>query len=220
MKRLLENILLTATALWFSAWGADGPAMALAQDRQAGEQIDNLEPVTPENVKTVDADPALWLVQDEDTKIYLFGTVHVLKPGLGWFDEAVKTAFDKSDMLIMELPEDGDTDAAQIFGKYGIDQSGKTLRSKLSDEDRPVYEDALKKLGIPENAFDPLDPWAAGVTMQVLALTNAGYQPGSGAETILKSAAKLAKNQSWGWKPPNISWVYLMVCPKKRKSVS
>ncbi len=28
-----------------------------------------------------DADPALWVVRDEDTTIYLFGTVHVLKPG-------------------------------------------------------------------------------------------------------------------------------------------
>ena len=32
-------------------------------------------------VKTVDADPALWVVKDQDTTIYLFGTVHALKPG-------------------------------------------------------------------------------------------------------------------------------------------
>src|SRR3546814_6998837 len=59
-------------------------------------------------VAVTDADPALWVVKDEDTTIYLFGTVHVLKPGLGWFDEAVKTAFDASDQLMLELvmPED------------------------------------------------------------------------------------------------------------------
>ena len=27
---------------------------------------------------TTDADPALWVVKDEDTTIYLFGTVHIL----------------------------------------------------------------------------------------------------------------------------------------------
>ena len=54
-------------------------------------------------VKTVDADPALWVVKDKDTTIYLFGTIHVLKPGLSWFDEAVKTAFNKSDTLVLEL---------------------------------------------------------------------------------------------------------------------
>ena len=42
-----------------------------------------------------DADPALWVVKDQDTTVYLFGTIHVLKPGLTWFDEAVRTAFDR-----------------------------------------------------------------------------------------------------------------------------
>ena len=50
-----------------------------------------------------DADPALWVVKDKDTTIYLFGTIHVLKPGLTWFDEAVKTAFDRSNEVKLEL---------------------------------------------------------------------------------------------------------------------
>lgn len=58
------------------------------------------EPAAAAAPATTDADPALWVVKDEDTTIYLFGTVHVLKPGLSWFDEAVKTAFDKSDQLM------------------------------------------------------------------------------------------------------------------------
>ncbi len=28
------------------------------------------------------ADPALWVVKDDDTTIYLFGTVHVLNPAI------------------------------------------------------------------------------------------------------------------------------------------
>ncbi|MEQ1726686.1 MAG: TraB/GumN family protein, partial [Sphingopyxis sp.] len=39
----------------------------------------------PEPVATTDADPALWVVRDADTTIYLFGTIHVLRPGLSWF---------------------------------------------------------------------------------------------------------------------------------------
>ena len=50
-----------------------------------------------------DADPALWVVKDADTTIYLCGTIHVLKPGLTWFDESVKTAFDRSDEVKLEL---------------------------------------------------------------------------------------------------------------------
>ena len=50
-----------------------------------------------------DADPALWVVKDQDTTVYLFGTIHVLKPGLTWFDEAVKSAFDRSNEVKLEL---------------------------------------------------------------------------------------------------------------------
>lgn len=44
-----------------------------------------------------DPDPALWVVRDEDTTVYLFGTIHFLPKGLSWFDEAVKDSFDQSD---------------------------------------------------------------------------------------------------------------------------
>ena len=64
--------------------------------------------------KVQDADPALWVVKDEDTTIYLFGTVHVLKPGLSWFDEAVKTAFDGSKELVLELVEPDPATMQQI----------------------------------------------------------------------------------------------------------
>src|SRR3546814_7086754 len=66
------------------------------------------EPTTAAAAATADADPALWVVKDEDTTIYLFGTVHVLKPGLSWFDEAVNPAFDASAPTMRDLvkPED------------------------------------------------------------------------------------------------------------------
>ncbi|MBS0284457.1 MAG: TraB/GumN family protein, partial [Proteobacteria bacterium] len=62
-------------------------------------------PACAQPAATKDADPALWVVKDKDTTIYLFGTIHVLKPGLSWFDEAVKKAFDRSGTLVLEMVE-------------------------------------------------------------------------------------------------------------------
>ena len=74
----------------------------------AGFAASPVQAAAPAAAATVDADPALWVMKDDDTTIYLFGTVHVLKPGLSWFDEAVRDAFDKSDQLMLEMvmPED------------------------------------------------------------------------------------------------------------------
>ena len=55
-----------------------------------------------------DADPAIWVVKDPDTTIYLFGTFHGLDNTADWFNDEVKTAFDASNELVIEalIPED------------------------------------------------------------------------------------------------------------------
>ena len=49
-----------------------------------------------------DADPAIWVVNDHDTVIYLFGTFHALDGRSAWFNDEVMTAFAASDELVLE----------------------------------------------------------------------------------------------------------------------
>lgn len=140
---------------------------------------------------TVDADPALWVVRDEDTTIYLFGTVHVLKPGLSWFDEAVKDAFDKSDELMLELvlPED-QAEVAKTMMPLAIDASGATLSSRLDADALKAYQAAMASVGLPPAQFDMFEPWFPAITLSVLPLTKLGYDPEQGAEKQLTRLAK------------------------------
>ena len=140
-----------------------------------------------------DADPALWVVKDEDTTIYLFGTVHVLKPGLSWFDEAVKDAFDKSGELVLEivLPDDP-AEAAQTMIPMAIDQSGKTLSSRLDPDQLKAYQAAMESVGLPAQQFDMFEPWFPAMTLSVLPVTKLGYDPEQGAEKQLTRFAKEA----------------------------
>jgi uncharacterized protein YbaP (TraB family) len=48
------------------------------------------------------ARPALYVVNDEDTIIYLFGTFHALDGKSEWFNDEVKTAFRGSQELVLE----------------------------------------------------------------------------------------------------------------------
>jgi uncharacterized protein len=193
MKIKILNGLLLATALTLSAISPVGSSYAAAQENQPAPSIDSVAPVVNAKVETVDANPALWVIKDADTTIYLFGTVHILKPGLSWFDGGLKEAFDKSDQLVMELKDGEEKKAQELFSKLAIDTSGKPLRQKLTDADRALYDAAMKQLGVPEASFDPLDPWAAGLTMQLMSMSKAGFAPGNGAESILTSSAKQAK---------------------------
>jgi uncharacterized protein len=181
MKSLLLNSALLAITLSLSAIGGPTASPALAAETP---------PAAPAAVETVDVDPALWVVKDADTTIYMFGTVHILKPGMGWFDEAVKDAFDKSDRLVLEMVEPGAGEAQQLFAKYGLDKSGKSLTSKMTEEEKAIYTKAMEKIGLPAAAFEPFDPWAAAVTIQIMGLQKGGYDVNSGVETQLTAAAK------------------------------
>lgn len=179
MKTFLLNSALLAITLSLSALGGPITTPALAAE-------------TPPAVTQVDVDPALWVVKDADTTLYLFGTVHILKPGMSWFDEAVKEAFDKSDRLVLEIVEPDAAMTQKLFAKYGLDQNGKKLSSKMTAEENAIFAKAMEKVGLPAATFEPFDPWAAAVTMQVVGLQKGGYDTNSGVETQLTAAAKAA----------------------------
>lgn len=139
----------------------------------------------------VDADPALWVVKDDDTTIYLFGTVHLLKPGLGWFDEAVKDSFAASDELRIEvvLPDDPAALTPIILAK-AVDPAGKTMTSKLTEAQRTAYIAGMTNMGLPYQQVEPLEPWFVSLQVTVGLVAKAGFDPAKGVESILTAEAK------------------------------
>jgi uncharacterized protein YbaP (TraB family) len=53
------------------------------------------------------AEPAMFMVGDADTTVYIFGTFHALDGETHWFGDKVRSAFEQSDELILEtvIPE-------------------------------------------------------------------------------------------------------------------
>jgi len=138
-----------------------------------------------------DLDPALWVVKDADTTIYLFGTVHALKPGLDWFNDEVKTAFDKAGDLVVEVDIPDDKAAlGQQVRKYGLLPAGQTLPAKLSTEGRKLLGDDLASLGLPRTTLDPYKPFFAAVSLTMLHLMAEGTSSEDGVEKLLEAAAK------------------------------
>lgn len=144
---------------------------------------------TPANDNT-EANPALWVVKDKDTTIYLFGTIHVLKPGISWFDSAIKTAFDASSELRLEMvmPEEAPTREAAL--KVAVLPEGQTLSSKLTPEGNAKLTATLAGYGLPANAFDRYTPWFAANNLTILPLMKLGYKLDAGAEQVLTASAK------------------------------
>jgi uncharacterized protein YbaP (TraB family) len=149
-------------------------------------------PIADASIERVETDgPALWKVADEDTTIYLFGTVHILPEGTDWSTPAIESALASSGSIVTELlPGAGETpEDQQLFMARGMLEQGQTLRGLMSDDQRAAYEEALGKLGLPPAAFDQFKPWTAGITLSIIPLVNAGYNPESGVEKVLEGMA-------------------------------
>ena len=151
------------------------------------------------NVETTikdDSKPAIWVVKDNDTTIYLFGTFHLIKPGTLWFNEAVKEAFDKSDTLVTEIINPEDPAAIQqISIKYMMSNDGKKITERLTPEQLTKYKAYLAERDLPAEAFDALDPWAVGLTLTLMQYMQAGATPEAGAEAVLSADLKVTKKQ-------------------------
>lgn len=142
-----------------------------------------------EAAPSTNADPALWVVRDKDTTIYLFGTVHVLTPGIQWFGGKVKAAFDRSDELVVEVVEPPKDAMLGVITKLGVNAEGPALSTKLTPEAREKYARVMTEYGLPWQSFERFDPWLPAMTLAVAPFAKLGYSADEGAEKILQKAA-------------------------------
>lgn len=138
-----------------------------------------------------DADPAMWVVRDEDSTIYLLGTYHLLDPRTDWFDEEVRAAFDASSELVLEfvMPEDP-AELQPVVMRYARADGGRTLSQRLPPDLARRLAAELAELGLPARAFEGMDPWFVAMTMVTAGAQRLGITGEAGAENVLTAAAR------------------------------
>ncbi|WP_428150934.1 TraB/GumN family protein [Brevundimonas sp.] len=136
--------------------------------------------------------PALWSVSDADSTIYLFGTVHVLRPDTPWGSAKVDAAFDASQNVVFEISNPDDQSALMpLIQQHGLSPQ-TPLSSLLTPAELADLDAAARSIGGSAAQFDPLRPWLVALSLSVAPLVKAGYDPKSGVELILKHRAEEA----------------------------
>ena len=172
-------------------------------------------PAFADTPKPRDADPALWVVRDADTTVYLFGTVHFLPKDLVWFDEAVAEAFAASDELKMELlPVEDPASLAPLIMKLAVDPAGRTMAQRMTPEDHAAYVKAINALGLPAAQLEPMEPWFIGLQAASVIYMKAGLDPKSGAEEVLTQAARKAGKTITAFETPEQQFTMLDSTPE------
>ncbi|HET6806416.1 MAG TPA: TraB/GumN family protein [Frateuria sp.] len=139
------------------------------------------------------AHPALWVVRDTDTTIYLFGTVHLLPHDTAWHFPALDRALDDSQVLYLEITDDDPAHMAALVLQYGMDMA-HPLSGLLSPFDRDRLDRAARLAHVPGGmaALEVMRPWLAALTLTVAPLTQAGLDPAEGVDRQLRSRMEQA----------------------------
>jgi uncharacterized protein len=140
----------------------------------------------------------LWEVARPDGSggvAHLLGSVHMAEDELA-FDPAVDRALAGADTLVLEIDpnELEPSNLARLAVEKGNFPDGRTLDQVLAPETWAALEERLAGAGLPLAMFEPMEPWYALLTLQVLALQQQGYEVGQGVEmTLTRSAEESGK---------------------------
>lgn len=128
------------------------------------------------------ARPAMWLVEDDDTRIFLLGTMHALPRGTDWQTGAVAGAIDAADELVMELSPRELAAAGPMFTALAPRSEPLAVDDRLPPAALARYR-ALDA----DIDGDALDDWAIMVLMGQRAAQKARLSPADGVETGLRA---------------------------------
>ena len=140
------------------------------------------------------AEPAMWVVKDADSTIYLLGTIHLVKPGMKWRSDKIEAAFEASDEYWMEATPDGDMDLVRgLIIKHGYDRT-RPLSSKLNAGDWARVQSAAKTVGLPISTVELMRPWLAMLALGLKPATkDEGYDFTQGVDRSLEASARAVR---------------------------
>lgn len=153
----------------------------------------------PLTARAESSHPALWVVKDADTTIYLFGTIHVLPPGVSWLDGPVKKAFDSADTLVTEVVMPDDAAALQpAMLALGFTPGLPPLKERIAPEYQAKLSARARSLGLPMPFLDSAETWVAALALTSAQITSLGLDPSEGVEAKLTVAARTAGKRLQG----------------------
>jgi uncharacterized protein YbaP (TraB family) len=136
--------------------------------------------------------PALWRISRGDTEVYLFGSIHTLKPGTQWLSDDLRRKISSATAIYMELSAEEDQPEAteRAFREYAFLPKGDSLRAHLPAELYTKLAEAFDRRGWSERVYDSLKPWAALVVYGDARIHSAGYRDRAGVEETIEKIAK------------------------------
>lgn len=151
------------------------------------------------------ADDALpmWQVDGESNRVYLLGSVHLLREGDYPLPTGLDAAYADAESLVMELDMDdlNPLEVQALVAEIGSAGEGKSLADLMG----ATYGDAKDQadaLGIPLELMGGFEPWLAAISIEQLMLQRLGFDPAYGIEAHFTGRAVADGKEVLGLEEP------------------
>jgi uncharacterized protein YbaP (TraB family) len=160
------------------------------------------------------AQPPMWTVTSGHSTLILFGSVHLLPPGLNWEPPKLKRAVKQAREIWFEIPLDNASmsAAAEAAEREGLQPPGQTLSAELSDADRAHLTRLAQTYAVPMAELDRLKPWLAEIRLSVASYRELGAGRDDGVEHQLLAGLN-AKARRRAFETPEQQIAYLAGSP-------
>jgi len=154
MKRFLK-ICVASVAIGMAACGPSGPVEDAAEDG-----VENEIP-----------SPAVWVASDDDSKLYMIGTVPMLEQTTVWETLAIRGAMADAQTFIFERDpsEAGERDEMLLSGELGYYTDGTNLADRLSEADLAQLDAISEKIDLPAGSLNNFKPWLVSEMLVIAA---------------------------------------------------
>lgn len=145
----------------------------------------------PASDDTIGAAPALFVARDADSTLYLYGTIHLRRAGDAWGGPHVESALAQSEEVWTEVGLDPASEARAQGEAMRLGFSADApLSSQLTADEQQRLATLTQGLGIPPQALDRMRPWMAALTLTLVPIVRAGYDPNGGVDRAVVAWAR------------------------------
>lgn len=162
------------------------------------------------------AKPAMWMIGDQDTTIYLFGSMHMLPAKLAWRTPVIERAIAKSDALVLETVIGNDPSAiASDMARLGISATPlPPVIERVPAPKRAALAKMIAASKIPPALLDRFETWAAALAISSAQLSTLPAARDAGVEATLTNAFTTAKKPVSGLETPAEQLGYFDALPE------
>jgi uncharacterized protein YbaP (TraB family) len=134
----------------------------------------------------------LWRVNSDQNRLYILGSIHLLKKETYPLKKSIEDAFEQTKKLVLEidLSSANSQKIQQLMLQKSISTDGTLLHQSVSDETYQAVAKRAKELDIDIRVLSPFKPWVIAMTMAAIKLQQLGFDPSLGVDRHLAERAK------------------------------